>query len=349
MTPRYSSFLGATVAIVVLALVMAAPAGGAQDEADAEDEWAFEDRQLVFESDHDDGFEFESTRDTNTSHDVIQGSFDLETVTYRLDFIQEPKEGTEGIVPDDNRTWFRTSVQFIGLVEFEDVTGDGTFSPPTDEVVDRVPLEGYRTPTMKTTTGPDDRTRVVTVEFPFSSGGGLELVFQLSPEAHQAGDQVHPPTVTNFDVHLTEYPYEREDTKVALHTQLSTTTGFDPDASVITVPNEDPDAFDFEGRYAWDPTLEGTNATVNPTIVELPNEGGEDVSKANVLFAYPHSDSINHSANLGFHNPPTTMETVLGLVGNWYLFVSGIVVAGGIVGGTMYFQLKRGDTQAREI
>lgn len=348
--PRITRAAGGLI-VVVVALLIVAPSGTAQEDTNTEDDWAFEERVLVFESDADDGFEFESTRDTNVSHDIIRGAFDLETATYRLDFILEPQEGTEGIVPENNRTWFRTTLQFIGLVEFEDVTGDGTFSPPTDEVVDRIDLEGYRTPIMRTTTGPDDRTRQVSVEFPFSSGGGLELDLQVSPTAHMNGDQRHPPTVTAFDVRLADYPYEREDTNVALHTQLSTTTSLDSTerGSHINVETEDPDEFDFQGRYAWNPALNGTTDTVNTTVIELPGNGAQGQDRANVLFAYPRSDSIEHSGHFGFHETPTFSDTVLSLVGNWYLFASGILVAGGIIGGTMYYQLTREDTQAPEI
>lgn len=349
------AFLIALGATLFMTIVMGAPAAIAESHADAEQEedWASQERTLVFDSDHRRGFVFESTRDTEITHDVIQGSFDLDTVTYRVEYIHDPQPGAEGIVPDSNQTWSTMTVQFIQIIEFHDVTGDGTFSPLTDEVVRKIPLEGYRTPQMTfTTADAAKQTRVATAQFPFSSGGSFELEFHVSPTPYQVGEKTHAPTVTSFDVRLTDYPYQQDDTRVALHTQMSVADSIDYDetSSMINVQNRDPSEFDFEGRYAWDTALAGGTDTVNTTVIELPTGGSSgEASKANVLFAYPQSDTIEQSGHIGFYESPGLADRVLGMVGNWYLFIIGLLVAVVVLGGTMYLQVSREETQSREV
>lgn len=332
--------LAVVVGIVLATVVLGVPAAAEEQAQDGggDDRWASETRELEFQRDND-GFAFTSTRDTDRAHDVIEGRYDLETATYHLSLVDEPEEGTEGIVPESNETWVSMDLAFVELIEYRDIAQDGGFSPTSDEIVRRVPLEDYRTPTLGTTTT-GNGTHVATVTFPFSSGGEFELAFHVAPETYRHGDEPLAPTVSAFDVRLNDYPFKEENTTVALHTRLSSTPATERnngDNSLQVPPDTDQP---FEGQYAWESSLDGSNTT-NATIVEWPSGGQEGAaSTTNVLFAYPRSDSIHHAGTVGFAEPPTLKENVLSLVGNWYVFSIALVGTTALVGGSMYVHLK---------
>lgn len=333
-------------AVAVVGTALALAFGGSNGASDADQaryvaqDWESKDRDLAFETDRHSWFEYTSSREVNDSRDVVEGRFDLDEATYRLEFKSDPQAGVEGIAPATNESWLVMNLEFVGLVEYHDNTSDGSFNPAADTIVDRVDLDKVGG-TQLSVDEPAPGLRFATATFPFPNGGAVEIEFRVSSSTYTLHDQEHRPTVTAVDVVVKDYPFKHDDTNVALHTKVSAPNplAFDADEERVRVDAKGGDE-PFVGRYTWANDLAGTNGTMHPTVIESPPGTG---SEATLLFSYPRADHVEHSTAVGVHHDRPIAEQVFGLLGNWYVFGVALVGTLLVLGGSIYVKVRNAD------
>lgn len=337
--------LAVGLAVLFLASGMGAPDDGAGGTGtDGGEDWASRERVLEVERDRPTQFDFTSRPEANRSQDVLQGRFDASEATYRFEFQDRPREAQGENGTATNATWVAATLDFVGLVEYRDETGDRTFNPPTDEVVNRLWLAGNRSSSL-TVEETNLGAQRATATFPFNNGGSLKIVLLASPTSYNVRELVHPPTVTAMDIRLDNFPAREDDTEVALHVNLSTPGPLDLDADEdrVRVPAEGEDE-ELEGRFAWTRDLGGTGSTTNATTVEVPRgDDGAAGSQAHVLFTYPADERFVHGTAMGIHHPPTLAQQALQFLGNWYVFAGALSATLLLLGGSMYVKLQNED------
>lgn len=344
--PLYLALVAGLFAVGIVVLFLASGGSGASRgdaPATTTQEWADRERALEVETDRREDFRFTSRPEVNQSRDALEGHFDAPDATYRLEFRDRPQEGPNG--SSANATWMAVELDFVGLVEYRDETGDDTFNPPVDEIVNRVWLASNRSSSM-TVEETNIGAKRVTATYPLHGGGGsMKIVLLVSPTSYDVRNNEHPPTVTALDVRLDDFPFREDDTDVALNVGLSTPgpLSIDANESRIRIPGAGEDD-SFVGQFAWTRHLGGTSSFSSATVVEA--TGGDAAttgSEANVLFTYPRGEKFVHATALGIHREPTITQQALQFLGNRYVFAAGLAGTLALLGGSMYVKLRGED------
>lgn len=343
--PLYLALVAGLFAVGIVVLFLASGGTGASDgDAPAEKDWAHRERVLDIETDRREDFRFTSRPDGNRSQDVLEGHFDASDATYRFEFRDRPKEGPNGSTT--NTTWMAVELDFVGLVEYRDETGDGAFNPPLDEIVNRIWLASNRSSSL-TVEETNIGAKRVTATYPLhgGTGGSMKIVLLVSPTPYNVRNNAYPPTVTALDIRLDDFPFREEDTNVALNVDLSTPgpLSIDANESRVRIPAAGEDDT-FVGRFAWTRHLGGTSSTAKATVVEASSgDPATTGSHANVLFTYPRAEKFVHGTSLGIEREPTITQQALQFLGNRYVFAAGLAGTLALLGGSMYVKLRGED------
>lgn len=278
------------------------------DERGSDEGGESERRRIEVETD-DEGVSFELERETRATEDKIEAGFDFEDATFEVEY--EAEEG-------GNETELSLEVQFQTLVEYRDTDGDGRYSPG-DEVVSAYALgdesedfdvDGratWQTPTVSDIA--QDNKTGKRIDAPAAIGNGtFGLRFYVFGDFVDLGDASLEPTSIKVDIIIEDYPYQADDTALALILETESKSEFERDHDDL---DDDEDGVAAGARsgtrnvslvFSWKTfaDVDGVSTDVHTTTLgsKQEMESDEDGSERKVegLFAlsYARGDRIVH-------------------------------------------------------
>ena len=204
-------------------------------------------------------------------------------------------------------------VELEGLLEWRDLNGNGRLDPDAGEVVQRVSLDDLDPSSV--TFDPVEVEGVQGVKVVGASSapdkhGDLALTLTLHAFGQflEVGGTSLEPTSMKFDIHIEGFPYQEEDSALA----LSATVEMKAEAEAEGVEEDGGEAIAARiGKYvsffSWGAgvSVDGQPGTVGQTVVkreeksELEGDGQESKLKSELYLLYPRGESILHDPKLG--------------------------------------------------
>lgn len=303
-----------------------------EEESDETDEeWEDEDREVSVSSDED-GFDYESRRDSKLAKDEIRATFDGERSSFRFEYRAEGEA--------DSEVHFR--VDFVALVEHADADADGAYDVG-EPVLQRAELASL---SPSVATRDEGAVQVVDVVYALTGGGTLTLRFRVASEETPLGATTITPTMAKYDVILQAYPWSSPTTRVALETRTKTTleADFDPD-------HEGEPGVEFArgaigGFYRWVNTtlVDGRAEPVGATVLAQRTDGDADEyeHESVVLFSYAHGASITHDPSVGVERLKEAIGALVQAIkGDWRIFSVALLATAALVLATALPRLRR--------
>lgn len=266
-------------------------------EIDSEVERETETREVSVERDGQ-SVEIESEQLNVTSgiENAFEVSFEAdERVEIELQFSRERE-----INESEQEAELSYRVRTEALVEYTDANGNGVLDD--GEAVSRYSLddatfEPLTYTTRETTNGVTEH--VITAQ---SRDGVFMVTLHAVGQFADIGATTVNPTEVKIDLAMNDYPYERNDTRLALVSTLRTEhetehedDGADDDdtasAEAVTIS-----AGDVSGFFSWTrtATVDGTTAQITSAV-----RPGEEAGEQQIVLSYPHGDSIVHDPKIG--------------------------------------------------
>jgi hypothetical protein len=335
--PLPSLFLGLlAVAPVVLAASPSAP----EDDA-----WRHAPRDLRLDA-RADGFSYVSERGDAALLDRIRGAFDLHQAALDYRFASyEP----------GNESALALRIQFLAVTEFRDADQDERLGIG-DAVIHRVPLPATTGPTM--TVQPQlPHGYLATARYvlpPPSDGGGFPLQgdggfrpgsftlrFFLTPvTTHAAGSEVAPGDV-RLDFRIDGFPYQRNDTMLALELRVQSDAVLEPHADQLDL--RDPP---FRLSLAWSATAHAgvDQGPVGLTYLHAATPAAGAGGPLELLHAYPRSDALRHDGTVSVARAAAEPAVPVGgpwIIGHAGLYALGLSASGALVLSAALYRLRR--------
>jgi hypothetical protein len=236
------------------------------------------------------------------------------------------------------------AVAFKQIIEFDDADGDGILGPE-DEVVSTYDLEGaqYADFEYQTRTTLDGKTEDVI------TGSTADGVFKVV--SHMAGTQTRvrsgelSPSWAKIDLVIEDFPYVREQTRLALKTQVETQAQVSVRKNATTAAYLGPDESGVEARtgdmvgyYAWLRTAEIDGAQRQVRSVTEQNGG------TNVYLCYEHGQNITHDPRLGLPVGSSVTDGGFDLMAKALPYVLALGVGAVVVGAAVGWRRKKNGT-----
>jgi len=180
---------------------------------------------------------------------------------------------------------------FVALVEFVDLGHDGALSAG-DPVVQREELAGIAGANLDTRTVPPmgyEATATYPLRAPSDAPlgfdappGFLELRFELAPQRQPGLDGPLAPNQVRYHVRIADFPFQRNDTSLALETLMAATGQPRSISSGFAA-----DAHPFEVAHRWPPEalVDGSRRPAHVTLVQ-DGQGPRETSAAATRVAY---------------------------------------------------------------
>lgn len=337
MLPR--SRLTAVLAALLLLVSAAAGAALAQDDdqdpdQDEADEWEDADERGDDDDEDDERDEFEERREVKASSDGSTALFELERESSASeDEIKIEYEAQEGQLKlefkreaDSTESEMEYKVDLERVVEYEDADGNDLYDQGTDSVASEYAIDED----MTWNVGPvedvaaDDRTgKTVTATGSFDDANGTMRVtlYAYGDFAQVNGTEVRPSEV-KIDFAWSEYPWEGNDTRLALdlETEAETESEVEEAGNAVNATAGDVSAY-FE--WAETATVDGTSTDVTSQVLEMESESETETDEdgtetetsleRDLQLNYERGDEIVHDPVLGVQSAGTSTNEAPGL------------------------------------
>ncbi|MBW3583792.1 MAG: hypothetical protein KY455_11890 [Euryarchaeota archaeon] len=305
--------------IVATALLFAglATLATAQDDDEGDDPAEVE-RKVEVETD-DDGVSMVFKREDGAGEDKVEMEFRVDDATFRTKY--ETENATEEME-------LKLSVVFGALAEFRDSDGDGAYDDgetivsawslgeggetELEGVPDLEELGGDRsidwgTPEVRDVTADGVTGKTIVVAGTFDGAGAFLLRFHVFGDfVDFQGESLHP-TSAKIDIVFRDYPFEEEDTLVALfmETESKAEHEFEDDHDEVEEDEEGVASSASLGDrnmslvFTWkgNATVDGNDTTVHTTVLaektESEAEEGETEEKHEKAFALTYARGTN--------------------------------------------------------
>ncbi len=231
-------------------------------------------------------------------------------------------------------------VEFREIIEFVDSNGDGAYDSGDDEVssFDLRDTE-YNELEYITAMTPDGETHhVVTAQ---TSNGIFKVVLHMVGDFAVIESGVISPSEVKLDLIIENYPYQQDDTQLALMAKLETEAEIELHDDDENEEDDDEDelkltAPEAEAFFSWanNATVDGEVMPVNTTVE--PDEGGKKL-----YFAYTRGTSINHDPKLGVPYLTLPSDTGVLIGANFIPYALALVVGSVVVGSAVLWRKKK--------
>lgn len=248
--------------------------------------------------------------------DPLDGGFEIRTVgidgdRIRLEFRADAGEmRLDFTLPENDSIEVQLRLTIESLLEYMDVNEDGSLNFGSlnfnDEVVQDFEIDEmiFEGPDVQSIEG----GFMISVEYGLPEVGSLRLVFWIFGNETPLGETLVKPTEVKFDVEISSFPFELEETDLALMMELQTEVELEvnftaPQVELRTIGER------YEGFFGWSKMakVDGDPAQVNSTVLkvetELEPEGDLEVERIIVL-SYPRGEEILHDPVLGVSSVP---------------------------------------------
>jgi hypothetical protein len=240
------------------------------------------------------------------------------------------------LTAETNLTEVQLELEFEAVLEYMDENGNGRFDKGETVLQEfRVRDMAFSGPVIEQVS---DGSRIeVTYE---ASGFTLGLVFWVFGNETLVNGTLVRPTEVKFDIHVTDYPFQEEDSNLAVVFDLKTEV--EPEMnSEATLESLEAISGQYEGFFRWSTTAEvdGEVVDVNSTVIEVETEvNGEFEVERTIALSYPQGSAIVHDPWIGVARaPPASGMDPLVLTG-----VLAAVIAGS-VGIAVLLARRRGE------
>lgn len=311
------------------------------------DAWAREDRQLVV-ADEPDGARFTSLRSSALGEDELHGRFDRDELALRHTFVStEP----------GNATVITFSLQWAALLEFQDLGANGRYDLG-DPVLQRLGLVGRPGTELRSEPRASGSHAILAHVLLNQSAGGsllpvgnpptpgtLDLELLVTPSSTQSGGRAVLPTEVAINLSLHGFPFQRNDTRLALEVRAQSSTDLEPAGLRMAAMQGV-----FLTAYAWSPTatIDGRAVPAPTTVLEAPRgaPGSEAAQQVALLTDLGQAGTATAEASLAverYELPPVgaVVEVPAPLRGDWATYAAGAFATAVVAGGAAFARLRR--------
>ncbi len=335
-----TAIVASALALIVFSPVVAsADAAASPYRADQDTDWAREERTLEFSHDET-GFSYQSHRVSDAGEDLIEGTFDLDDAEFTYRFIStEPS----------NETTIQMSAKFARLVEYRDANFDGRYGLG-DRPVQTIRMADVDGEALTVRGGLTDSVHRAEVVYPLAEAGigvggsdalgdsTFTIEFLVSPTTHVESGRTIQPTEAFFDVRVNDFPYQDNDTNLALITSVTSNRDLGPAAGDVTGA----DGF-YDVVYQWQSA--GPSSILRDVHIVQDTAVGASVSEnADVIFSYARTQGAGHTASLdAVRYESQALAPILEplLAGDWRFYSVGILISLAAVAGPAYARVRR--------
>ncbi len=261
---------------------------GQGDEQEEEDEFESASREVEVETD-DDAFEMRSFGEDG---DRIRLRFEAPDAELRLDFV----------ILDTNLTEVQLEIAFEAVMEFVDANGNGAYDLGETVVQQfRVDDMSFEVLTPEYLVDGNKIAVEYTSEFTF------RLTFWIFGNETLLNGTLVKPTHVKFDIGIEGFPFEMENSSLAVQMELKTEVDPTMDANASTSLEElQAIAERYAGFFRWSTMAEvdGVLRPVNSTVVKVESEVDSQATeelevKRIIVLAYPQGEIILHDPVVG--------------------------------------------------
>lgn len=280
-----------TVRLLLLLLLATTLFSLAVAHAEQETEQETETREVSIETDMT-SVEIESKQKnlSDRRENVFEVEFEAdEQVEIKLKFKEEtPGNGSES---EEELSY---AVETESLIEFEDANSNGVFDD--GEAVSRYSLEDadfepIAYTTQQTDSGVTDH--VITAQ---STDGVFTITLHVVGSFAEIGSTTVTPTEVKFDLAIKDYPFESDDSRIAIMSKLKTERETERNGikqeEGVSIPWED-----VIGFFTWQPTVNVDGETASVAAAIRPRS---EIGEQGIILAYPQGDTIIHDPRVGF-------------------------------------------------
>lgn len=277
----------------------------------------------------------ESTLSKEGAPKEIENKFELEfdvdeKVEMELKYAEEVE--TENI---EREIELEFKVKFDSIVEFVDNNGDGLYDE--GEEISVYELDGAEFMLIDYVTNTIDNLTMHTISTQ-TTDGVFKATLHVAGRAMSVGGELVKPNEVKIDIEITNFPYQENDSKLALKTELESTMETEEEKREIEGTNEEEvqvTSGNYGGFFSWKKTalVDGVSREVKSTAVsEDPEEGEKEF-----YLIYEHGDKIVHDPKIGVRG------AIAGPIAeiNWTTVIVAAIVAALVSIGVTSLMLKR--------
>jgi hypothetical protein len=264
----------------------------------------------------DDGFESASRR---VEIDEMGGEVEVRSIGADGDRIRMRLRADEAelrfdfLTAETNLTEVQLELEFEDILEYVDEDGNGRFDKGEDILQEfKVRDMAFRGPVVEQVS---DGSRIeVTYE---ASGFALGLVFWVFGNETLVNGTLVRPTEVKFDIHVTGFPFQAEDSNLAVVFDLKTEV--EPEMNTgATLESLEAVGSQYEGFFRWSTTAEvdGQTVEVNSTVIDVETEVDDEFEvERRIALSYPQGSLIIHDPWIGIARAPVSGVNQLVIVG----------------------------------
>lgn len=308
-----------------IAFLLVPAAVGPLLEPDLDAAWSQEARTVDAQWTHR-AFTLESVRDSDNGTDALRVHFDRDrgVLGFALD----------ADAPDDATLHHNLTLQ--ALIEFEDRNRDGRYGLG-DPVLQSFPVADMRAGTVQVEPLEGGRLSATsTYRLPDHVQSRFTLEVLMTPTRDTGEGAIMDPTHVRVTLGVEDFPFSAE-----APTRLAADLRWDGrmdriDEGVAT--EQGPFLF----RHRWDPSalVDAASTPVNTTVEGYSAMAGDQTI---VAFTYGDPEALQHTMTVGVDRYSSQLEDRIlrSIVGEWRLYLLGLVAAGALVGGPLYYLRRR--------
>lgn len=203
----------------------------------------------------------------------------------------------------DDAPDFQLDVQLADIVEYEDLDGDGAYTPAEDRVVSTTnvteldwSVEAQEVAIDANTTGQQVRAAA-----PVGANGSVEVHVTAPGDFATIGETELTPRDVKVDYVIDGFPYATNDSRIALGVDVGAGEAYEVaqaavgDSPAVQVANENA-----SGYYSWKETAQVDGEAV-PVNASLPDQASDNATEAvqKVYLSYGQGDEIVHDPVMG--------------------------------------------------
>lgn len=297
--------LGILLSLITVTLV------GVVGADDHTQEWDETPRTYTIEESHD-SFTLTGIAEHEAGSDLLEVTFGTDSDELHLSYTHPEGDGNESV---------EFGIRWVALIEFMDHDQDGRYSLG-DPIVQHIDLTTITRDRINT---PFQDPGVVEIIYPLPSMFGSDLTVRL--DIPQGGDAAPGPHAIPVTMVIDGFQYDSDN-----RTRLALETRFLGDADLGRNGSLAVEGSGFEAVWGWnrsavDPVgTQPVGSTIQPYLSTPP--------ETLVVFSYNRSETVSHASTMQVAPVPEADEAAIPLlpaVGDWRIFLLGIVLAVGVV------------------
>jgi len=191
---------------------------------------------------------------------------------------------------NDSETIADLDLRFEELLEYEDLDKDGLFDPEVDDFIASIEFEDLiydpiELDLRETIDGEVERIIRIT-----TTDGMFGLVLHAVGDFARLESGLLAPTEVKFDILINDFPFEEDNTALALLFEVSSNQGTgegleEEDREILQMPGEIPSFL----SWSTEVTVDGAARSIGSSVTTEPGEDHTDV-----IFSYPRGTTIIH-------------------------------------------------------